>query len=223
MFITRRAPPENTQAHSYALSWPAPFSGSSWLLGQTLCLQVTHVSWHQKHLSSFWPQQIIHSIFAFLICNPQQRFLALLLEGQGRITEEQVPVTEHSQSIIHQLPLPGICYVLNSKNLFQKQKAPSGIHAKMASWQPRAGGTAQGGSHVQTGQLPLQRCSATRAVRTSRGRRWEWDGMSWKRQIHAWRKTRWEGLCSCLALSTLLGSLFISTPAWSRTKCLQSW
>lgn len=170
----------------------------------------------------FDPSKLVHSIYAFLICNPQQRFLALLLEGQERITEEQVPGTEHSQSIIHQLPPPGICYVLNSKNLFQKQKTHSGTDAKMASWQPRAGGTAQGGSHIQTGQPPLERCSAARAVRSCSERRWEWDGMSWKRQIHVWRKALWEGLCSCLALSTLLGSLFISTPAWGRT-VPQSW
>lgn len=183
--ITRHAPLEKTKVHSYAVSsWPAPFQGV--------------VACRTDHLSSghtwvgirsicplFDPSKLVHSIYVFLTRNPQQRFLAQLLEGQGRITEEQVPGTEHSQSLIHQLPPPGICYVLNSKNLFQKQKTHSGIHAKMASLWNR------------TGRIPcsdraaLQRCSATRAVRSSWERRWgaAWDGMRWKRQIHTWRKT----------------------------------
>ena len=152
---------------------------------------------------------LVHSIYVFLICNPRQRFLALLLEGQGRTTEEQVPGMEPLQSMICQLPPPGICCVLNSKNLFQKQKTHSGLHAKMVSWQPRAGGIAQGASHVHTGQPTLQGHSATRPARRSWGE--GRDGVRWKMQIHAGGETPFENrLYSCPARSMLLGSQFIS-------------
>lgn len=84
----------------------------------------------------FTPSKLVHSIYVFLICNPQQRFLALLLEGQGRTTEEQVPGTEPLQSMICQLPPPGICCVLNSKNLFQNQKTHLDLHAKRQAGSP---------------------------------------------------------------------------------------
>lgn len=141
----------------------------------------------------FDPSKLVHSIYAFLICNPQQRFLALLLEGQGRITEEQVPGTEHNPSAASARNL--LCFEF--KESLSETKNPlrhSCQDGKLVEQHWEDPMFRQGSQPYRDAQLQELWGALVRGM--------EWSEME-KTDSCKKRNTLWEGLCSCLALSTL--------------------
>lgn len=132
-----------------------------------------------------------------------------MLEGQKRTAEEQVPGMKPLQGMICQLPPPGICSVLNSKTLFQKQKTPlsppcqDSTLAAQSWWNSTGSIPCSERAANLTETLKHETCEKV----LGRGR----DGVRWKRQNHAGGEMSSENRhYPCPVLSVVSGSMFIS-------------
>lgn len=152
---------------------------------------------------------LVCSISVVLICNPCQRFLALLLEGQEgpRKSKSQARSSRRVSCPTRNL----LCFEFkeslpktNKQNTTLRPLCQDGKLMAQSWWQspgsiPRSDGAADLGEML--GHKPVRR-----------------DEVRWKKQIPAGGKPSGS---SCLALSLLLASWLIGV-AQSRRKCLQN-